>query len=167
VLDVPGAEKGAAFVRACDRFGVPLVVLVDTPGFMPGSAQESAGIIRHGAGLVRAFAAARVPRVTVILRKAYGGAYITMNSKDLGANATFAWHGAEVGIMGPQAAVRILHRRRLAEAEDPAAAADRLAAEYAARHITAERAHELGLLDDVIASADTRARLVAELERAA
>src|SRR3954454_13041096 len=121
VIDVAGADKGAGFVGACERVGLPLVVLVDTPGFMPGSSQESAGIIRHGAGLVRAFASATVPRVTVVLRKAYGGAYITMNSRDLGADATFAWEGAEIGVMGSQAAVSILHRRRLETADDPAA----------------------------------------------
>ena len=100
ILDAEAARKGAAFVDTCTAFGVPLVVLVDTPGFMPGRRQETNGIIRHGAGLVRAFAAAPVPRATVILRKAYGGAYIAMNSAGLGATVTFAWPSAEIGIMG-------------------------------------------------------------------
>jgi acetyl-CoA carboxylase carboxyltransferase component len=163
VLDVSASEKGARFVGTCDAHGVPLLVLVDTPGFMPGSAQESAGVIRHGAQLVRAFAAATVPRLTVVLRKAYGGAYITMNSKDLGADAVFAWTGSEIGIMGARAAVSILHRRRLAETEAPEALADHLAAEYAAGYIAAQNALRLGLVDEVIEPRETRSRVSAAL----
>lgn len=163
VIDVSASEKGARFVRTCGHFGIPLVVLVDTPGFMPGSGQESAGIIRHGAELVRAFAGSSVPRVTVVLRKAYGGAYITMNSKDLGATRALAWPGAEIGVMGPHSAVRIIHRRQLAEAGDPVAETERLADEYARRHIAADRALDLGLIDDVVEPRATRARLAAEL----
>ncbi|HEU4657868.1 MAG TPA: carboxyl transferase domain-containing protein [Capillimicrobium sp.] len=159
VIDVAASEKGAGFVRTCDRFRLPLVVLVDTPGFMPGSGQEAAGIIRHGAELVRAFAAATVPRFTVILRKAYGGAYITMNSKDLGADLSLAWPGAEIGIMSPHAAVQILHRRRLAEADDRDRLAAELVDEYQSRHIAVERARDCGLIDGVIEPAATRARL--------
>jgi acetyl-CoA carboxylase carboxyltransferase component len=159
VIDVPASEKAARFVRTCDRFRLPLVVLVDTPGFMPGSGQESAGIIRHGAELVRAFAAATVPRFTVVLRKAYGGAYITMNSKDLGADLSLAWPGAEIGIMAGQAAVRIMHRRQLAESPDPDRTADELASAYEAGHITIERALEVGVVDEVISPATTRGRL--------
>jgi acetyl-CoA carboxylase carboxyltransferase component len=159
VIDVAASEKAARFVRTCDRFRLPLVVLVDTPGFMPGSGQESAGIIRHGAELVRAFAAATVPRFSVILRKAYGGAYITMNSKDLGADLCLAWHDAEIGIMAGHAAVRIMHRRRLADAPDPDRAAAQLASEYEARHVVIERALEVGVVDEVISPATTRARL--------
>jgi acetyl-CoA carboxylase carboxyltransferase component len=163
VLDVSASEKGARFVGTCDAYGVPLLVLVDTPGFMPGTAQESAGVIRHGAQLVQAFAAATVPRLTVVLRKAYGGAYITMNAKDLGADAVFAWAGSEIGIMGPRAAVGILHRRRLAEAEAPEALLDRLAAEYAARAVAADNAWRLGLVDAVIEPRETRSRVAATL----
>ncbi len=105
MIDSEAAEKAALFVDSCDRFSIPLVVLVDTPGFMPGSAQERAGVIRRGASLLRAFAAARVPKLTVVLRKAYGGAVITMNSKDLGADLVFAWPGAEIGIMAAGQAV--------------------------------------------------------------
>ena len=105
MIDAAAAEKAALFVDACDRFGLPLVVLVDTPGFMPGAAQERGGVIRHGAALLRAFAAARVPKLTVVLRKAYGGAVITMNSRDLGADMVFAWPGAEIGIMAARQAV--------------------------------------------------------------
>lgn len=160
VLDVEASEKGARFVRTCEAFGVPLLVLVDTPGFMPGQRQEAAGIIRHGAQLVRAFAAATVPRLTIVLRKAYGGAYITMNAKDLGADLALAWTGAEIGIMGSRAAVRIIHRREIAAADVPDALADRLADQYAADHIAAERARELGLIDAVIDPADTRRRAI-------
>jgi acetyl-CoA carboxylase carboxyltransferase component len=163
VIDVAASEKGARFVRTCERFGIPLAVLVDTPGFMPGSEQEWAGIIRHGAELVRAFAAATVPRVTVVLRKAYGGAYITMNSRDLGATRALAWPGAEIGVMGSVSAVRIIHRRQLAEADDLAAETRRLADEYALHHIAAGRALELGLIDGVVAPAQTRAALAAAL----
>ena len=106
VLDAASSEKGARFVSQCNAFGVPLLVLVDTPGFMPGTKQESAGVIRLGATLVHAFAAATVPRVTVILRKAFGGAFITMNSKDLGADYVFAWPQAEIGVMGARACRR-------------------------------------------------------------
>ena len=111
VLDAEGSEKAARFVGFCDSFGLPLIAVVDTPGFMPGSKQEQAGVIRHGASLVRAFAAARVPKLTVVLRKSYGGAYITMNSRDLGADLVLAWPDAELGIMSARAAVGIVNRR--------------------------------------------------------
>jgi acetyl-CoA carboxylase carboxyltransferase component len=159
VLDTSASEKGARFIGTCDAYGLPLLVFVDTPGFMPGTAQESAAVIRHGAQLVRAFAAARVPRVTVVLRKAYGGAYISMNAKGLGAAAVYAWRGAEIGIMGARAAVGILHRRRLQDAAAPDELAARLAAEYAARSIGAANARDLGLVDDVISPRDTRLRV--------
>lgn len=163
VIDVAASEKGARFVRACQRFGIPLVVLVDTPGFMPGTAQEAAGIIRHGAELVRAFAAATVPRITVVLRKAYGGAYIAMNSKDLGATRALAWPEAEIGVMGPEAAVRIVHRRRIAAAADGAAETGRLAAAYAGEHLAAARALALGQIDGIVRPAATRAALLQAL----
>ena len=114
-LDSSSAEKAARFVRMCDAFGVPLVVVVDVPGYLPGVGQEWDGVVRRGAKLLHAFAEATVPRVTLVTRKAYGGAYIAMNSRSLGATRVFAWPGAEVAVMGAVAAVRILHRRRLAE----------------------------------------------------
>ncbi len=159
VLDAESSQKGARFVETCDAYGIPLVVLVDTPGFMPGTRQEQAGVIRFGACLVRAFAAATVPRITVILRKAYGGAYITMNSKDLGADLVFAWPNAELGVMGAQPAVGIIHRRELAAAEDPAAERARLAAAYAEEHLGADVAAAAGFVDEVIAPHETRRRL--------
>jgi len=164
VLDADSAQKGARFVRMCDAFGVPLVVLVDTPGFLPGTRQEGAGVIRHGAELLHAFAGASVPRMTVVLRKAYGGAYITMNSKDLGAHLTFAWPDAELGVMGAGQAVAITHRRQIADADDPAAERTRLADEYAGEHLMAATAAREGFVDEIIAPADTRARLAWSLD---
>jgi acetyl-CoA carboxylase carboxyltransferase component len=160
VIDAEASQKGARFVRTCNTFQIPLVVLVDTPGFLPGSTQESIGVIRHGAKLLHAFAEATVPRITVVLRKAYGGAYITMNSKELGADLTMAWTGAELGIMGADQAVGVIHRRELADAPDPAAARSRLAASYAARHLDARAAARGGHIDRVIAPNETRASLV-------
>jgi acetyl-CoA carboxylase carboxyltransferase component len=156
VIDAAASEKAARFVNTCDRFGIPLVVLVDTPGFMPGTRQEGAGVIRHGASLLRAFAGASVPRVTVVLRKAYGGAVITMNSKDLGADMVFAWPGAEIGIMAANQAVGVVHRRRLREAPDADSLGEQLAAAYAEEHLTATAAAASGFIDEVIEPADTR-----------
>ncbi|MEK6252073.1 MAG: carboxyl transferase domain-containing protein [Actinomycetota bacterium] len=159
VIDAAGSEKAALFVNSCNRFGLPLVVLVDTPGFMPGRRQEAAGVIRHGASLLRAFASASVLRLTVVLRKAYGGAVITMNSKDLGADAVFAWPGAEIGIMSASEAVRIVDRRRL-EAEDPHDTLHAaLTAAYAQEHLVADVAAASGFVDEVIEPAETRERL--------
>jgi acetyl-CoA carboxylase carboxyltransferase component len=159
VIDADAAEKAARFVGTCNSFGLPLVVLVDTPGFMPGVSQESAGVIRHGAKLLRAFAEARVPRLTVVLRKAYGGAYITMNSKDLGAHLTYAWPDAEMGVMAARQAVGIIHRRELEAADEPLGERDRLADLYAGEHLGAGTAARNGFVDEVIASADTRTHL--------
>ena len=159
VLDADSSQKGARFVAKCNSFGIPLLVLVDTPGYMPGTKQESAGVIRFGASLVHAFAEATVPRVTVILRKAFGGAFITMNSKDLGADYVFAWPQAEIGVMGASPAVGIIHRRELAAAEDPAAARERLAAHYAHTQLRPEIAASTGYVDELIAPGETRGRL--------
>jgi acetyl-CoA carboxylase carboxyltransferase component len=159
VLDAAGSEKAALFVNWCDSFGLPLVAVVDTPGFMPGSRQEQAGVIRHGASLVRAFAAAKVPKLTVVLRKSYGGAYITMNSKDLGSDLVLAWPSAELGIMAAKAAVGIVNRRELAAADDPEAARDRLALAYAEEHLRAETAAAGGFVDEIVDPVDTRERL--------
>jgi acetyl-CoA carboxylase carboxyltransferase component len=159
VLDADSSQKGARFVAKCNSFGIPLLVLVDTPGYMPGTKQESAGVIRFGASLVHAFAEATVPRVTVILRKAFGGAFIAMNSKDLGADYVFAWPQAEIGVMGARPAVGIIHRRELAAAEDPAATRDRLAAHYAHTQLRPEIAASTGYVDELIAPSQTRTRL--------
>jgi acetyl-CoA carboxylase carboxyltransferase component len=163
VIDSAAAQKAARFVSKCDEFGLPLVVLVDTPGFLPGTRQEAQGVIRHGAGLLHAFAAASVPKLTVVLRKAYGGGFITMNSKDLGADLALAWPEAEIGIMGPRQAVGIVHRREIAEADDPEEAHARLSAEYADEHLSAAVAARDGYIDEVVESAATRARLESAL----
>ena len=160
VLDAEGSEKAARFVNFCNSFGVPLLAIVDTPGFMPGSKQERAGVIRHGASLVRAFAAARVPKLTVVLRKSYGGAFITMNSRDLGADLVLAWPDAELGIMSARAAVGIVHRRELRMAGDPDDMRDRLADAYAQEHLRAHTAAAAGFVDEIIEPVQTRERLV-------
>ena len=160
VIDVEACDKAARFIRTCDAFGLPLVVFVDTPGFMPGTKQEAGGIINRGAGLVNAFAAASVPRFTVVLRKAYGGAYIAMNAKDLGATLAFAWPGAQIGIMDARQAVRIVHRRDLAACADPDELLDTLARDYARANCGAAAAAADGYVDEVIPPAQTRDRLV-------
>ena len=164
IIDVEGSMKGAKFVRTCDSFGLPMLVLVDTPGFMPGTRQEGAGVIRHGAELVRAFAAARSPRATVIVRKAFGGAFIAMNSKDLGADAAFSWPQAEIGVMSAGAAVEIIHRRRLSSAANhDGDTAGSLAVRYAEEHLTAHVALDRGAIDAVIEPSETRERVAQTL----
>ncbi len=157
VIDAAASEKAALFVASCDRFGLPLVVFVDTPGFMPGKRQEEAGVIRHGASLLRAFAGATVPKVTLVLRKAFGGAAITMNSKDLGADVVFSWPGAQIGIMAARQAVGIVHHRALKEEGGPSH--DELADSYAAEHLTAPAAAASGWVDEVIDPAASRDHL--------
>jgi methylmalonyl-CoA decarboxylase subunit alpha len=159
VIDAEAAQKAARFVRTCNSFGIPLVVLVDTPGFMPGTKQESAGVIRHGAKLLHAFAEATVPKMTVVMRKAFGGAYITMNSRDLGADYAFAWPQAEIGVMAAKQAVGIISRRDIAASDDPDARREELASEYAEQHLGADLAAEEGFIDEVIAPRETRDRL--------
>jgi acetyl-CoA/propionyl-CoA carboxylase carboxyl transferase subunit len=160
-LDSLSAEKAARFVRMCDAFGVPLVVLVDVPGYLPGVGQEWDGVVRRGAKLLHAFGEAVVPRVTLITRKAYGGAYIAMNARSLGATRVFAWPGAEVAVMGPIAAVRILHRRKLAEVADDVR--PQVEAELAAEHERiaggVEKGVEIGVVDEIVTPAATRSAL--------
>ncbi|HEY3729587.1 MAG TPA: carboxyl transferase domain-containing protein [Solirubrobacteraceae bacterium] len=163
VLDATSSEKAARFVGFCNSFGIPLIAFVDTPGFMPGSKQEQAGVIRHGASLVRAFAGATVPKLTVVLRKSYGGAYITMNSRDLGADMVLAWPEAELGIMSARVAVGIVNRRELRVAGDPDAERDRLADAYARDHLGADTAAGEGFVDEIIEPSETRDRLAGAL----
>jgi acetyl-CoA carboxylase carboxyltransferase component len=163
VIDGDAAQKAAKFVRTCNSYGIPLVVLVDTPGFLPGTKQEGLGVIRHGAKLLHAFAEAVVPKVTVVLRKAYGGGFITMNSKDLGADLALAWPDAQIGIMGPKQAVGIVHRKAIAAAEDPEAEQNRLADEYAAEHVSAIVAAREGFVDELVEPMETRRRLAGAL----
>ena len=166
-LDATSAEKAARFVRMCDAFGVPLVVVVDVPGYLPGVGQEWDGVVRRGAKLLHAFAEATVPRVTLVTRKAYGGAYIAMNSRSLGATKVFAWPGAEVAVMGAVAAIRILHRRTLADVppDELHEAETRLAQEHGREAGGLDRARALGVIDEIIEPASTReaiARAIAE-----
>jgi acetyl-CoA carboxylase carboxyltransferase component len=163
VLDIDSSEKAARFVRTCDAFNIPLVTFVDVPGFMPGTDQEYGGIIRHGAKLLYAYCEATVPRIQVITRKAYGGAYVVMNSKSIGADLAYAWPSAELAVMGPQGAVEIVYRRDLAEASDPVARRAELVEEYTERYATPYIAAERGYVDDVISPADTRRVLVRSL----
>ncbi len=162
-LDIESSEKASRFVRFCDAFNVPIVTFVDVPGFLPGTAQEYHGIIRHGAKLLYAFAEATVPRMTVITRKAYGGAYLVMNSKHLRADVSFAWPTAEIAVMGPEGAVNIVFRKQIEKAEDPEAAREELIAEYQRKFATPYVAAERGFVDDVIEPAETRPRLVKAL----
>ena len=161
VLDSAAAEKAARFVRTCDAFGIPLVVIADVTGFLPGAGQEWEGAVRRGAKLLHAFGEAVVPRVTLITRRAYGGAFVAMNSKSLGATRIFAWPGAEVSVMGAVAAVRVLHRRLLADiAEEQRAAMElELAAEHEKVSGGVKRAVEIGAVDEIVEPIDTRAAL--------
>ncbi|MCB2223878.1 MAG: acyl-CoA carboxylase subunit beta [Actinobacteria bacterium] len=162
-LDIDASSKGARFVRFCDAFNIPLVTFVDVPGFLPGVDQEHGGIIRHGAKLLYAYCEATVPRVTVITRKSYGGAYVVMNSRSVGADAVFAWPTAQIAVMGAQGAVNIIHRRALADSDDPEATRAELVAEYEERFGNPYVAAELGLVDEVIEPRETRPRLVQTL----
>jgi propionyl-CoA carboxylase beta chain len=166
VLDIDSSVKGARFVRTCDAFNVPLVTFVDVPGFLPGTAQEWGGIIRHGAKLLYAYAEATVPKLAVITRKAYGGAYDVMSSKHIRADFNFAWPTAEVAVMGPEGAVNIVFRRELGESDDPDARRAELIAEYKERFANPYVAAERGYVDDVIEPRLTRPVLVSALETA-
>ena len=162
-LDIEASMKAARFVRFCDAFNVPILTFVDVPGFMPGTDQEHRGIIRHGAKLLYAYSEATVPLVTVILRKAYGGAYDVMASKHVGADANYAWPGAEIAVMGPRGAVGVLYDDELDAAADPEARREELIAEYREEFANPYRAADRGFLDAVIEPAETRARLIDDL----
>jgi len=162
-LDIEASVKAARFVRVCDAFNLPICTLVDVPGFMPGTGQEHGGIIRHGAKLLYAYSEATVPLLTVILRKAYGGAYDVMASKHLGADVNYAWPTAELAVMGPRGAVSILHDDVITDADDPDAKREELIAEYREEYANPYTAADLGFLDAVIAPAETRDRLVDDL----
>ncbi|MER7132445.1 acyl-CoA carboxylase subunit beta [Streptosporangium saharense] len=167
-LDATSAEKAARFVRMCDAFGVPLIVLVDVPGYLPGVGQEHGGVVRRGAKLLHAFAEASVPRVTLITRKAYGGAYVAMNSRSLGATKVFGWPTAQIAVMGSVAAVRVLKRRELAAApeEERAALENRLAEEHDAQVGGLQKAIELGVVDEVVKPEETRSAIARVLAQA-
>ena len=167
VLDIESASKAARFVRTCDAFGIPLVTLIDVPGFLPGVDQEYGGIIRHGAKLLYAYCEATVPRISVVTRKAYGGAYVVMDSKAVGSDLTFAWPTAELAVMGPQGAVEIVNRRELLEIDDEGARAarkDELVDDYLDQYANPYIAAERGYVDEVIDPADTRSKVIAGLD---
>jgi propionyl-CoA carboxylase beta chain len=163
-LDIDASEKAARFVRTCDAFNIPLITFVDVPGFLPGTDQEYGGIIRHGAKLLYAYCEATVPRISIITRKAYGGAYVVMNSKSIGADLAFAWPSAEIAVMGPQGAVNIIHRKELEGAPDPETRREELVEEYTERFANPYVAAERGYVDDVIDPRDTRAVLGRSLD---
>jgi propionyl-CoA carboxylase beta chain len=164
VLDIDSSVKGARFVRFCDAFNLPLLTFEDVPGFLPGTRQEWGGIIRHGAKLLYAYCEATVPKLTVVVRKAYGGAYDVMSSKHIRGDYNVAWPSAEMAVMGPEGAVNILYREELASAADPVRERRRLVAEYNEKFASPWVAAELGYLDDVIQPQDTRPKLIAALE---
>lgn len=163
-LDINASDKAARFIRFCDAFNIPLVNLVDVPGFLPGTAQEYGGIIRHGAKMLYAYSEATVPKLTVILRKSYGGAYLAMCSRDLGADQVFAWPNAEIAVMGPEGAANIIFRKEIKESADPQKTRDERIAEYRERFANPYVAASRGYVDDVIDPAETRVRLIAALE---
>jgi acetyl-CoA/propionyl-CoA carboxylase carboxyl transferase subunit len=167
-LDSLSAEKASRFVRMCNAFGIPLIVIVDVPGYLPGVTQEWGGVVRRGAKLLHAFAEAAVPRVTLVTRQSYGGAYIAMNSRSLGASAVFAWPEARIAVMSAEAAVGILHRKRLAAAHDDERAELRrqLVAEHTRVAGGVARAVDLGVVDEVIDPAQTRPKLAMALAAA-
>jgi propionyl-CoA carboxylase beta chain len=164
VLDIASSRKAARFVRFCDAFHIPIVTLVDVPGYLPGVEQERGGIITHGAKLLYAYSEATVPKVTCILRKAYGGAYLVMGSKHLRADINYAWPTAEIAVMGPEGAVNIVFRRELEQAPDPEARRRELVEEYRRRFANPYVAAARGFIDDVIDPRDTRAKIIKALE---
>jgi propionyl-CoA carboxylase beta chain len=163
-LDITSSTKAARFVRFCDAFNIPLIAFVDVPGFLPGTEQEFTGIIRHGAKLLYAFTEATVPRMTVITRKAYGGAYVVMNSKHIRADASYAWPTAQIAVMGAEGAVNVIHRREIAAADEPDVKRRELITDYEKRFSNPYIAAERGYVDDVIEPGETRRRLVQSLE---
>ena len=163
-LDIEASEKAARFVRFCDAFNIPVITFVDVPGFLPGVDQEHGGIIRHGAKLLYAYCEATVPRISVITRKAYGGAYVVMNSRGIRADLVFAWPSAEIAVMGAQGAVNIIHRREIASADDPDAKRGELIEDYEQKFNNPYVAAELGLVDEVIEPRETRMKLIKAME---
>jgi acetyl-CoA/propionyl-CoA carboxylase carboxyl transferase subunit len=162
-LDIDASEKASRFVRFCDAFNIPILTFVDVPGFLPGTQQEFGGIIRHGAKLLYAYAESTVPRMTVITRKAYGGAYLVMNSKHLRSDVSFAWPTAEIAVMGAEGAVNVVFRKEIEKADDPSARKRQLIREYREKFSTPYAAAERGFIDDVIEPAETRSRLIKSL----
>jgi propionyl-CoA carboxylase beta chain len=164
IIDIKASVKGARFVRFCDAFNIPLVSFVDVPGFMPGPREEQGGIIRHGAKFIYAYAESTVPKVTVITRKAYGGAYIVMSSKHLRGDINYAWPTAEIAVMGPEGAVNVIYREAIAKAENQDETRQQLVTEYRERFANPYMAAARGYIDDVIDPRVTRPKLIRALE---
>lgn len=163
VIDIDASDKIARMVRFCDAFNIPLVTFVDSPGFLPGLDQEHRGIIRHGAKVLYAYSEATVPKISIITRKAYGGAYVVMSSKYLGTDVNYAWPSAEVAVMGPEGAVNIVYKQQIEAAADPAAERARLIEEYRSKYSNPYRAANAGYVDDIIEPRETRSKIIAAL----
>jgi len=163
-LDINASDKISRFVRCCDAFNIPLVNLVDVPGYMPGVSQEHGGIIRHGAKVLYAYAEASVPKIALIIRKAFGGAWVAMSSKDLGYDRILAWPGAEIAVMGPEGAADIIFKRQIQSAKDPQRERERLIDEFREKVASPLEAAKLGLVDAIIMPRETRLRLIRALE---
>ena len=165
VIDIDASDKGSRFVRLCDSFNIPVVTLIDVPGFMPGSSQEHGGIIRHGAKLIYAYAEATVPKISILTRKAYGGAYIVMSSKNLKGDLNYAWPTGEIAVMGADSAVNIIHRNEIKSAEDPEQIRKERLQEYSEKFMNPYVAASRGLIDDVIEPSETRQKIIRGLDR--
>lgn len=164
VIDIDASDKICRMVRFCDAFNLPIITFIDSPGFLPGVDQEHRGIIRHGAKVLFAYSEATVPKISVVTRKAYGGAYVVMSSKYLGTDITYAWPSAEIAVMGPEGATNILYRKQISQAEDPTSERKRLEAEYRERYLNPYAAAGAGYIDDVIEPAETRYKLITALK---
>jgi propionyl-CoA carboxylase beta chain len=164
VLDIDSSDKICRMVRLCDAFNLPIITFVDSPGFLPGVGQEHGGVIRHGAKVLYAYSEANVPKISVVTRKAYGGAYVVMSSKYLGTDISYAWPSAEIAVMGAEGAVNILYRNQIARAADGSAERKRLEDEYRERYLNPYAAAKAGYIDDVIEPADTRHMLITALD---
>ena len=163
-LDIDASDKAARFIRRCDAFNIPLLTIVDVPGFLPGTKQEFGGIIRHGAKMIYAYCEATVPKVTMIVRKAYGGAYIGMCNKELGADLVFAWPSAQIAVMGAEGAANIVFRNEINQAADPVGKRKEMVAEYEEKFNNPYRAAEMGYVDDVIDPATSRQRIASAFD---
>ncbi len=164
VLDIDASDKISRFIRICDVYNIPVITFVDCPGFLPGTDQEYRGVIRHGAKIIYAYCEATVPKISIVTRKAMGGAYVAMSSRQMRTDVAFAWPGAQIAVMGADAAVRILFRREIAAAEDPAATEAAFVAEYREAFFNPYRAADVGQIDEVIEPRETRQRLIRALE---
>jgi acetyl-CoA carboxylase carboxyltransferase component len=163
-LNIDASDKIARFIRLCDAFNVPIITFVDCPGFLPGTGQEYGGVIRHGAKIIYAYCEATVPKISIVTRKAMGGAYVAMGSKQMRNDVTFAWPTAQIAVMGAEAAVRVLFRQEIKNAPDPALRETELLAEYREKFFNPYRAADVGQIDEVIEPRETRPRLVRALE---